>query len=289
MSKLKTFERLRFPFEEDNTSPEYFFAAIQNFFLGINTLQKEIIKKADPLYDVKFVLHDISSGSLCADFIKLIIYPDEQSGELNLTDNVGNIEDYSNQIQDALLNKFNTKSESLISNDDILDLSKQINSIAESTGVIKKVNFRKPNVITLVNSVQSFQKVANGLSQNTSYEYQRNNKKINVPRFYLDIDTERLIAESKTNETITSFTTKNLKIKQVDFLGHAKWHFKLDLGQNIEAKILDEAWLENFHAKRIKIGSGDSLMVDGVIKDIKDDSNNIISTNWYITKIHDIL
>lgn len=289
MSKLSTIEKIKFPFEEDKTDPILFFASIQNFFMGLNTLQKEVIKKADPLYDVEFALHEIKRGSLCADFIKTIIIPDEHSGELNLADKAGDIQKYSDTIQDIVLNKFVSKKNDLLSNNDMLEVSKEIESVASETEVVKNTNFKKPNILTVLNSVQSFQKVANGMSENFSYEYHRGGSTIVIPRFYVDVNTDSLIDATQSKEKTTHFENRTLRIKQADFLGRAKWHFKLDAGQSIEAKILDEAWLEKFHAKKIKIGSGDCLVVDGFIKDIHDDSDNIISSEWFITDIQNII
>lgn len=287
MSKQVTVEEIEFFFDTDKTNPEKFFANVQSFFSGLATLQTEVVSKCEPSYKVEYAIREINAASLLTKFIRTIIKPDEKEGELPLADDTGNIEEYCDRVQDTLLNKFVQKKDDVIENADMLELSKTILDAANETGVAKKNNFKQPNIITVLDSVKTLQKVANGMGQNFRYTYNRNSTKIDVPRFYVNVDAERLVDETLSNEVKTDFS-KNLKIKQVDFLGNAKWHFKFDDAKTIEARILDEDWIEKFHSGNMKIASGNFLKVDGFIKDKRDDSGNIISTEYFITKVYDI-
>lgn len=287
MSKQITVEEIEFYFDTDKTNPEKFFSNVQNFFAGLYTLQNEVISKCEPAYKVEYAIREINAASLLTKVIRTIIKPDETEGELPLSDDTGNIEEYCNKVQDSVLNKFVQKKDDVIENSDMVELSKRILDVANETGVSKKRNFKQPNIITLLDSVKTLQKVANGMGQNFNYTYNRNDTKIDIPRFYVDVDAERLIDETQSKEVKTNFS-KNLKIKQVDFLGNSKWHFKFDDIRTIEAKILDEDWIEKFHSGNMKIASGNFLKVDGFIKDKRDDSGNIISTEYFITKVYDI-
>lgn len=288
MSEIITVEEIHFPFVVDKTDPEVFFTSLQSFFQGMSSLQKEIIKKADPQYEVEFKLRQIDSGSLRAWFLKKIIVPDDKNGNLDLSDKTGDIESYSNDVEKSVFNNIIEKKDDVIGNTELININKEINSIAKKTKVSEKVNFKQPNVIVLLESVQSFQKVANGMDKNFTYEYKRDNNMVIVPRFYLDCDKDKLIAQAQSNIKETRFHT-TYKFKQVDFLGHSKWHFKLDSGETIEAKIVDESWLNDFHARKYKIGSGDSIDVEGVTRDINDEFGNIISTEYIITKVNTIV
>lgn len=287
MSKETTVEEIEFFFDEDKTNPEKFFSNVQNFFAGLETLQTEIVSKCESSYKIEYAIRDIQAASLKTKFIRTIIKPDEEEGELALADETGNIKEYCDRVQDAVMNKFVQKKDNVIENTDMMELSKTILEVAKETGVSQKSNFKQPNIVTILDSVKTLQKVSNGMGQNFSYLYNRDNKKIEVPRFYVDVDAERLIDETQAKEVKTNFS-RNLKIKQVDFLGNSKWHFKFDDVRTIEAKILDEDWLERFHSGNMKIASGNFLKVDGFIKDKRDDFGNIISTEYFITKVYDI-
>jgi len=52
-----------------------------------------------------------------------------------------------------------------------------------------------------------------------------------------------------------------LKVKKSDFLGESQWTFKYG-NKNIDAKILDEAWLEKFQNREFNIGPGDSIQAE---------------------------
>lgn len=132
----------------------------------------------------------------------------------------------------------------------MIDLSNKILEVAQKTGVATKNNFRQPSIITVLDSVKTLQKVANGMGQNFKYCYKRDDKKKEISRFQVCVDTEKLVEDTQSKEIKTNFS-KNLKIKQVDFLGNSKWHFKFDETRTVEAKILDENWIEKFHSGKI--------------------------------------
>jgi translation initiation factor IF-1 len=76
-----------------------------------------------------------------------------------------------------------------------------------------------------------------------------------------------------------------LKVKIADFLGKSRWKFKLADGRTIEAKITDTHWLNMFHLKSAIIGPGDSIEVQGVVKDMYDDNGKLIDSDYTITKV----
>lgn len=76
-----------------------------------------------------------------------------------------------------------------------------------------------------------------------------------------------------------------LKIKIADFLGHSRWKFKLENGKTIDAKILDEVWLNKFHEKKEILGPGDSIEIKGTVKDYYDETGNMIYSDYIINNV----
>jgi hypothetical protein len=68
------------------------------------------------------------------------------------------------------------------------------------------------------------------------------------------------VRELVTRETLETESIRIIKVKKPDYLGKSKWGFKYS-GHLIEAKILDEGWLTQFHNRRVELQPGDSLRV----------------------------
>jgi hypothetical protein len=84
---------------------------------------------------------------------------------------------------------------------------------------------------------------------------------------------------------------QHFKIKIVDFLGKSRWKFVLSDGRTITARILDDVWLAKFHAHSETIGSGDSIEIDGIVKDTYDESGNLLDSEYtinHVVKLHNV-
>lgn len=72
--------------------------------------------------------------------------------------------------------------------------------------------------------------------------------------------SQSMVQKLVTRETISSKGTRIVKVKKPDYLGASKWEFKYS-GHAIEAKILDNEWLQRFQNNQVQLNPGDSLRV----------------------------
>jgi len=70
--------------------------------------------------------------------------------------------------------------------------------------------------------------------------------------------TTEVIEAILTEDIVASETEERLLVKKPDYLGTSRWEFRLD-DHPLEAKILDEPWLERFHRGEVVLKPGDSL------------------------------
>ena len=77
------------------------------------------------------------------------------------------------------------------------------------------------------------------------------------PRLHV---SDAIVQELVTREKIPTKGERIIKIKKPDFLGNSKWEFKYN-GHAIEAKIVDQSWLQKYQANQQSLNPGDSLRV----------------------------
>ena len=84
-------------------------------------------------------------------------------------------------------------------------------------------------------------------------------------------------------------TTEILKIKKIDFLSNnSNWIFKLR-NKTVDAKILDQDWLNKYHAREFPLLPEDSLKVKVKTSYVNKSDGKIIRPVYEITKVLDII
>lgn len=288
MSRLRSLETIRIPFDIDKTSPDDFFESVQKLFSGLKDLQTEVVTKSNPFCKVNFYMHEINSGSLISSFIKEIIIEDEEEGSLDLSEQNDSLMEYSNTVQDVVLRKCCNCPNNVIEATDIVEIVKKIKEKAEETKVSQIPNYKQPNAVAIAKSIENIQKSTIIIPQTESLSITRDNgKNIDIEKFNTSFDYDLLTAlnQKSINELSEHM---ELKIKTATFLGSSKWKFILDNGKSIVAKILDEEWIKNFHARKVSIYPGDCFDADIKIKEAIDDSGNILSREYFILTIKGI-
>ena len=95
--------------------------------------------------------------------------------------------------------------------------------------------------------------------------------------------------ESITSKTSFKSTGRDLfKVKSPDMLGNAQWKVK-HAGKSVDVKITHEAWLDEYHARRINISPHDSLDADFEQEVTYDDYQVVVSNTITLTYIHRVV
>jgi hypothetical protein len=271
-------------FTPESESPVVLFDSFSKMFTSIININTELIKKVDPLIDVQYLLLDIRHGSIFSDIIKKIIIPEKDDNVTVFPEAKGNILDYSNLSQNGVIDILTEKEGLIIENDNMDEIHEKIVGYSSTTGVNANLNFRPPNKITLANAIDLLSDSTTMLAIGDKYYFQGKTERKEIRKIYTDFDYNELKREM-AKKIIETPIHLILKIKIADFLGKSRWKFKLDNNAAIEAKILDEEWLEKFHSKIEIIGPGDSIEISGIVTDTYDDFGNQIDSQYTILKI----
>lgn len=125
----------------------------------------------------------------------------------------------------------------------------------------------------------------NSITQNGNAEYfymEVKEAKTTIPRIeFFTQENEELKEENNT-------TRQTLTIKIADFLGTRKWTFKY-LGSTIEAKVLDNDWIERLHNNTILIGTNYKISVDLLQINYFDDDQEYIRSEYEVIKVHETI
>jgi hypothetical protein len=271
-------------FTPESESPVILFDSFSKMFTSIININTELIKKVDPLIDVQYLLLDIRHGSIFSDIIKKIIIPEEEDNVTVFPEAKGNILDYSNLSQSGIIDSLTEEEGQIVKNNKIDEIQEKILRYSSTTGVNANLNFRPPNKIILANAIDLLSESTTMLAVGDKYYFQGKTGRKEIRKIYTDIDYNELKREM-AKKIIETPIHLILKIKIADFLGKSRWKFKLDNNAAIEAKILDEEWLEKFHSKIEIIGPGDSIEISGIATDIYDDLGNRIDSQYTILKV----
>jgi hypothetical protein len=271
-------------FAPESESPVVLFDSFSKMFTSIININTELIKKVDPLIDVQYLLLDIRHGSIFSDIIKKIIIPEKEDNVIVFPEAKGNILDYSNLSQDGIIDSLTEAEGQIIKNDKMDEIQEKIIGYSSTTGVDTNLNFRPPNKIIIANAIDLLSESTAMLAIGDKYYFQGKKGRKEIRKIYTDIDYNELKREM-AKKIIETPIHLILKIKIADFLGKSRWKFKLDNNMAIEAKILDEEWLEKFHSKIEIIGPGDSIEISGIATDTYDDFGNRIDSQYTILKV----
>ncbi len=91
-----------------------------------------------------------------------------------------------------------------------------------------------------------------------------------------------------TQETATSDAELVLLVKKPDYLGQSRWEFKLD-EHPIEAKMLDDAWLNRFRSGDVVLRPGDALKALVRTQISRGFEGNVVAIRYEVLQVRQII
>jgi len=271
-------------FVPETESPIVLFNSFSKLFNSIIEINIELIKKVDPLMDVKFLLVSVKTGSIYTDYLKQIIIPEKDDNVTAYSEENGNILDYTKLSQGRIIDTLSDSEGQIIKNETINEIQEKIVEYSHMTGVNENPNYRPPSKLIIAGAIDSLGESTTMLAASDKYYFQDSLGRKELRKVYTDIDYDEIRREM-AKEIKEMPIHLILKIKTAVFLGKSRWKFKLDDSHTIEANILDEKWLADFHAQNVNIGPGDSIEISGILKETFDDFGKCIDTQYIINEV----
>jgi len=273
---------VRLTYQQGALKPSRIFSSMAQMIESINKTDEILGKTINCKISTDQILDEIQTGSIIAK-IRELIEVDETAFCIPSTKE--KIESFFNKSKAEVVKTLANKKK-LENPDDILQLSKKIESIAKEENLIDVLGYSSPNTFELAKNLQEISESTSELYEGECIEYYSdggNGDKIQLqPQTEVFIET---IKESLVEQTIKSERKIILKIKKPDYLGESRWEFRHDKTV-VFAKITDETWMDKFHKKNITLGPGDALDVIMITVDQYDKNGNLLISQHTIEKIN---
>jgi ASC-1-like (ASCH) protein len=284
--KIERIYNVKLKYTPGLSDPAKIFLAYSN---TINSFRKfDIILGKTLNYSTKCkqTLEDIQFGSISSKIKELFECPDDELSDISKPLEVRDVDNYVSHATNIIFDTIN-KGKKIDSPKQLDIISKQIDEIARNSSVGQLISYSPPANNEIIDVIKSFSDSVQLLTDNEELEYQKDDTIIIVPR-KIEVDVQKIETELKT-KFLTSQRELILKIKDLHFLGNAKWGFKHG-NKNIEAKIEDNEWSNNFYNdKIITLHPGDSLDVMVELYEEYDKYGKLIKEEYTIVKVNNII
>jgi hypothetical protein len=277
------FFQLKVDFKKDSGDPSRVFKSMTGLIESVQTLDKHLSVSISPTIQTELILQDIQAGSLIAKLKNVVVkLPDEALKQGEIKQVIGHfLVGAKHKFIDWCSDK-----DKISNRNEVKQLEGEIKVLAEKTDIKYLPAYTPPNTETLLFDINSIRDALSNLEEE-DFAYYRSDSGISQFNKQLDISSA-IVKEVLTKETIISEGEKILKVKKPDFLGYSMWSFKYQ-GRSVDAKILDQDWLNDFQAKIFTIQPGDSIRAM-VKEEVSYGYNNeVIHTHYEVLKVIEIM
>ena len=228
------------------------------------------------------VLEDIESGSLKTWFrTELEAIDDQALKELNWKRIVGS---YLVKAKYIFLRRTNKN----IKREDIVPLSKDIQKLAEETGVRHIPDYPQVNPASLIEAIQNFDEVKSHLEEGDEAAMVTPDGEAAEFDITVRVDIQDLQEFAVREVQEHNVPSMVLVVRKPDYLGSSMWAFRHG-SRALSARIEDESWLRGFQARRIEVRPGDALRCRARIEMDYGHDNELIGERHFIERVHEVL
>lgn len=272
---------IKLSYKPGSSKPSRIFSSMAQMIESARRTDEILARSINCRISTDQILDEIETGSILARIREFIEIEDSTFCQEGSEKNIGNFFDRGKkEFMKAL------EGSKVDSSNDIGQLSDKIESIAEQEN-LKRLGFSKPNPVEIASNLKEISDSTNELTPDENIEYRSSDGDTIKLQPKTEVFIEK-IKQALAEKTIKSDRTIILKIKKPDYLGDSKWEFRHDKIA-VYAKIEDEKWMNDFHAKRVIIGSGDALEVKMETIDQYDDKGNLVISQHTIKKVEKII
>lgn len=253
----------------------------------------EAFKKADimlarsinQVISTEQTLEELKLGSIFTRIRQVVEYNEDTFDSLETFEKP--INNYFEKGKQAIIEEIEKKRDfSQIS--DIDNVISRIDDIAEKTGIKKIVNYAEIPQNEAIDTIESIIEINENLGKDELVKYSSDTitEETNITK-EATISIKK-IEDSRKSQVIENEREVIFRIKKPDFIGESKWDFKHGT-RTISAKIMDEAWIKDFHSKKVNVAPGDSFRALTNIIEHYDKYGNLLSDEYTILKINEII
>ncbi|MFT5646798.1 MAG: hypothetical protein ACI976_001483 [Aureispira sp.] len=246
---------IRLDFKRETVDPSRLFKSFAEIIEGLNSLDHLIAESVNSKIKSNIVLDDIEKGSLIGKFYERLVISED-----GIIDDAQDEEKIERFVEESRAESLKFIADKRSSVEDLISLKEKIVEIADNTEISETFNYAEPDILKLAETINKVNDATENLNDNESFELKSANKQIKgIKTGTPKIDITEVENALTVNQIINESELFYL-IKKPDFLGDSAWGFKHGK-KSVTVKILDEDWLNQFHAGQVIVVPGDSLKV----------------------------
>jgi hypothetical protein len=244
-------------YDRNADKPSRIFASLGK---TIDTFHKVDILLANCLgsnIKVKQQLDRVEIASVTTWLLSLIEIPDDDTLK-NKLPKEKDVKQFFSKGREEILSKFNGDFD-LENSETYQELQKDMESIARESGILNEFSWNQLPALKVAEIYDEISNATSLLEEGDILSIGNKRQQTEITKGNI-IDLVK-VQESLVHKRISNNSIEKLIIKRADFLGESKWEFKLN-NRRIEAKIIDKDWMHSLHIRKIKLTTGDSLLVN---------------------------
>lgn len=261
-------------YEQGKSEALHVLQSAMHLIEGLDALDHVLLSSIDTSLEPVSILNDVQHSSLkiiLARALKKI--PDDALGDL----------DWKKWLGGILVSGKHKLLSHLESEPEVIQ--KQLNELKQDylSAPNTTAGYLPPSVENTTKALNKI-KAARAELPNSKVTFETELGAIDLP--YIDVE---FVVEAVTSQDVYSSSGRGLfKVKSPDMLGNAQWKVVFN-GKAEFVKITHEAWLNEYHSRRIAIAPHDSLDADYEQEIIYDENQNVVENIITFTYIHRVV
>ncbi len=274
---------LEIQFEKNTENPSRVFKTMSELIDTMQFLDQALISSIDSKIEPIMLLEDIESGSIKAWLATIIKrFPDEALYNLDWKPLVGQ---YLVKGKKFIINWCEGKT-TITGPAEVTTLKENLIQLARETNIRMLPDYQEITTRELLTGIQRISENVSHLSKGDKASYCTD---VDRADFNLDLYvTPENIEELLAKEITESEGEMIVKVKKPDYLGESKWECKHGKS-HIDISIADKEWLTKFQNRAILVQPQDSLRGRVKIKNIYDENNELIDTQYTMVMVIEVI
>ncbi|EMO55888.1 hypothetical protein [Leptospira noguchii] len=267
-------------YNPESDKPSRVFASLGKTIDTFYKLDTILANSIGDKIQVKQILDHIELGSITTWLKSMIEIPEDDSLKAKKY-NEKKVKEYFDKSRNQILSKYEGDYD-LESAETYQRVEQEVRQIAEETGILNEFTWNSPEALRVAEVFDDLSKSFSLLNETDEVQIGERSQKIMMPKGkvidLIQVQESLVHSKSKTN------AKEKLIIKKADFLGESKWDFRVG-NRRVEAKIVDEEWMQMLHNREIRLTTGDSLLVILRTELGLDKNGKLVTTKHEIVKV----